>query len=614
MESECQTFDYIIVGLGAAGCVLASRLAKISGIKIAIVEAGANYTQNPYVKTPFTFAYLWNNPLYPPVFQSPPYNPPFDEWSFLLTGINQLYNKPYQYPRGVGYSGSASHNALVPIRGSRVVYDDWAKITGDPGWGYENILKYFKKTERNVVFGVPEYEKYHSDKGWLTIDRQIAPAVTIDVIKACEAVGMPFVEDILGNPEKMAGVAYLDIMRNLDGTRASPATNLFLPAYQKSKNITIFDNSLVTRILFENKKCHKPTAIGIEFAKGPFNYSADTQFTGNLGKLRKIYATREVILCGGAINTPQLLLLSGIGPKADLQNLGIPVLVDSPGVGQNLQDNIEVFVNYKLAKPYLLPPQSINSFNVFDPSQPEVQQYKESGKGVLADNITPVAFNWFSDAAPRNPLMPDLFVQCVNVYFANWNISDWVPLEQFDPTSSYQSFIVELSSPKPPFGTIKLRSKNPQDAPLFDESPLVNDANLTVLAKGIMLVRSLINQQVPVAYPPPTGSPPITITLGNKYGMEEGLPTSAIPNDLTSLKNYIQTSSAEGHHVSCTCRMGKKNDPLAVTDPKLKVKGVHHLRIVDASVFPEIPTGPISLAVYVVAERAAKFIKEKLEK
>ena len=241
-------------------------------------------------------------------------------------------------------------------------------------------------------------------------------------------------------------------------------------------------------------------------------------------------------------------------------------------------------------------------------AQPAVQQYKESGRGPLANNGTPVQFQWFSGAVPKDPLQPDLLGQYINTYVAGFNIKNWLNAGFFDPTFSYQAFLLETLHPHGPFGTVTLKSSNPQDTPVIDESPLSNDTNLSVLANGMLLIRSLWNQQVPVAYPPPSGEPPITVTWADKYGATEALPTSAVPSDVTALKTYIKNNSAIGDSISGTCRMGKKCDPLAVTDPHLKVRGVHHLRIVDASVFPTVPGAGLMVPVYAVAERAAKLI------
>ena len=611
-QLPANTYNYIVVGLGAAGCVIAARLSQRNpNLKIAVVDASGDFTKNPYVTTPYTFSWLWDSPLYPPIFNSPSYNPEYDEWSFKTTSTIKLYDVKNEMPRGIGESGSGGHHALLPYRGDANVFNQWAAATGDSSWNYNSMLNYFKRSERNLVFGTENFDTWHSNSGWLSMTRAEAPAVTIDLMKACLGSGMPFVNDFLGDPTKIAGVGYYNQMTNEKGQRSNSGVDLFTPVANNNPNIKFFSNSLVTKLLYADKsQCNNsnPKVNGVQIAVGAHTYKANTQFQEGLpSSTQQIYASNEVILCGGAINSPQILLLSGIGPKVELTALGIPVVVDRQGVGKNLQDHLEIFVNFKLQKPFYVPQNTLNPFDILDPTQPEYQQLIACGKGALSTNVTPAGFDWFSGANPNLPRdQPDIHVQFTNVYFPDFNIKKWVPLQQFDPSAAYQTFVSEVAHPVAPYGTITLKSNNPFDTPIVDEEPLASDYNLEVQARSVMLIRSLWNEQVPIAYPP--FSPPVTDTLGNKYGAEEALPTSAAANNIPAIKQYIRDNSVYGHHIACTCKMGNINDPLAVVDSKLKVIGVDGLRIADASIMTTICGGNPCVVVYAIAEKAVDII------
>lgn len=610
------TYNYIVVGLGAAGSVVAARLSQRDpNLKIAVIDASNDFTKNPYVTTPYTFSWLWDSPLYPPIFASPPYNPEYDEWSFKTTSTIKLYDVKNAYPRGVGKSGSGGHHALLPYRGDANTFNQWAAATGDSSWNFDSMLNYFKRSERNLVFGTQDFDKWHSNQGWLTMTRAEAQAVTIDVMKACmDGIGMPFVNDFLGDPSKIAGVGYYNQMVNEKGQRSNSGVDLFTPVATNNPNITFISNSLVTKLLYadQTQNCNNtsstPTVNGVEYAEGKYTYEANTQFKEGLPRtIKQVYAINEVILCGGAINSPQILLLSGIGPKEELEVLNIPVKVDRKGVGKNLQDHLEIFINFELQEPYYIPQNTLNPFDILDPSQPEYQQLIACGKGALSTNVTPAGFDWFSGANPNLPPdQPDIHVQAATVYFPDFNIKEWIPLQQFNPSAAYQNFVSEVAHPVAPYGSITLKSNSPFDAPIVDELPLASDYNLEVQARSVMLIRSLWDQQVPIAYPP--FSPPVTDTLKNKYGAVEALPTSQAANNIPALKQYIRENSIYGHHIACTCPMGKSSDPMAVVDSQLRVIGVNGLRIADASVMTTICGGNPCVVVYAIAEKAVDMI------
>jgi choline dehydrogenase len=389
------------------------------------------------------------------------------------------------------------------------------------------------------------------------------------------------------------------MLHNTTGTRSYAAFDLLTPMIKKQKNITVIDNALALKVL--TCKSHGTLkAKGVEYQKGAFSYKANTQFTPNHATPKKIFAKREVILCGGAINTPQIMMLSGLGPKDHLESLGIPVLVDLPGVGSNLQDHLEVFVNFRFAKPFYFASDTINALDLVNPNDPAYQNFLISGRGPY-DAVGDIGvLEWFSGVGPKNPLKPDLHIQFKNAYFQDFNINDWIAT--VDPTFSYAGFVIEVAHPVAPYGTIRLRSSNPHDTPIIDEN-LANTHNAKVLANGIIIARNLYNQ--------PFNNYGVPTTVAQRYQATEVGPLAAVPSNVPALVKYIKRNSAFGHHISCTCRMGKKDDPLAVTDSKLRVRGIPNLRIVDASIFPNIPGGNTCVPVYMVAEKASDEIKKE---
>lgn len=588
--------DYIIVGAGAGGAVLAARLAEDKNTKVLLIEAGPDNTTETDIATAASWLFLADLPKA----ISPKGSP--SNWNFKTVPQN---GKVYAYPRGTGLGGSTNHHAMVDGRGSPVIYDEWAELVGDPSWSAENLDYFFKKMEN---FDVPEANKEaHGQNGWLHIKHcKIREEFQEHLIKAAEEkFGAEYREDFYDDPSDMSGIGMHDTQVHNDGRRSYVATDLLLPRYRENKekgwnNFEIVTDHLVTKVLFDGKR-----AIGVEAIDGARAYQVDKQHNSkNRNGKRVVYkANKEVIICGGAINTPQLLMLSGVGPKADLEKLGVKIVKDAPGVGRNLIDHMEVSLVFEIKN---LPNKVWRSqaalLTLFDKSW-EAKADMEA----LTESSTPIVWEWFSDLDPRDKRLPDLHIHTIHAYFRDFNFNpetfpDSDPLkagylpkimETLDTKNpkAYFCFLTEIMKTKANTGTIKLRSADPTEPPIIDLCLNKSDEDVTRLAKGIMLERELMKHPSLQQFKP-----------------EEVLPGPDF-STLDQLKDYIARYSSFGHHMSGTAKMGKKSDPMAVVDSNLKVIGLEGLRVCDTSVFPTIPGYNTSRPAYMVGEVLADKIK-----
>ncbi|MBS0629412.1 MAG: GMC family oxidoreductase N-terminal domain-containing protein [Verrucomicrobia bacterium] len=590
------TPDYIIVGAGAGGGVLAARLAEDKNNKVLLIEAGPDNTAEPEVATAASWLFLADLPkaISPKGSAS--------NWNFKTEPQN---GKIYAYPRGTGLGGSTNHHAMVDGRGSPVIYDEWARLLNDPSWSAESLDYFFKKMEN---FDVPKSKKEaHGQKGWLHIKQaKIREEFHSDLIKAAkEKFGAAYRDDFYDNPNDMSGIGMHDTQVHNDGRRSYVATDLLLPRYKENKekgwnNFEIITDQLVTKIVFEGKR-----AVGVEAISGERAYQVDKRHNPKSKTAKKVIykANKEVIICGGSINTPQLLLLSGVGPKADLEKLGIKVIKDAPGVGHNLLDHMEVNLIFEVKN---LPNKVWKSqAALLSLSDPSWQKFADME--ALTENGTPIVWEWFSDLEPRDKRYPDLHIHTLHAYFRDFNFNPetfqdpdplkagYLPkiLEGLDPKNpkAYFGFLTEITKVKANTGTIKLRSTDPTDPPLIDLCLNKYDEDVSRLAKGIMLQRELMKH------------PSL-----QKFKPEEVLPGPAF-STLDQVKDYIRRYSSFGHHMSGTAKMGTKDDPMAVVDSNLKVFGIEGLRICDTSVFPTIPGYNTSRPAYMVGEVLADKIK-----
>jgi choline dehydrogenase len=580
--------DYVVIGAGAAGSVVAARLAEDGTRSVIVLEAGPDNTADPAITAIAKYPFLYDMPAEVGPHPSP------SHWGFST----KQNGKDYCYPRGTGLGGSTNHHAGVDGRGTPLIYDNWARLTGDDRWRYDALIPFLKKMEN---FDVPYVdETVHGKSGWLHIKRaKLERGFHPDLLQVVmQEYGMPFRHDFHNDPRNSAGIGWSDMQVHEDGRRSYAALDLLLPTLEKTKadgwnNLQILPDMLATRIVFDDGR-----AVGVEAVQAPRAYKADVGYRSESRTARtvRVAARKEVILCGGAINTPQLLMLSGVGPEGHLAQHGIALVKDLPGVGQHLQDHVEVGHVFHLKN---LPDKVWRwQSTLLAGAGPQFAANVDLSS--LNENYIPLVFDWFSGFDAPDPLHPDLHVHVFNGYFRDFNFNprrwddpdpmkaSFLPqfLTQVDPAApkAFVTFLIECVKPGPTGGQITLWSADPTEPPVIDLALHAADADLTRLAKGIMLMRAVM------AHP-----------ILARYGAEEVLPGPSCETE-TALKGYLSTYSSFGHHMSGTAKMGRAADPLAVVDSECRVFGVDGLRICDTSIFPEIPSYNTSRAAYLVGE------------
>jgi choline dehydrogenase-like flavoprotein len=586
--------DYVIVGAGAAGSVLAARLAEDGKRTVILVEAGPDNTADPTIAAAAQFAFLWDIPPAGP-------SPSPSHLGFISTSQN---GKNYCYPRGTGLGGSTNHHACVDGRGSPLVYDEWARQTGDARWSSERLLPYFMKMEN--FSDIPYVDdRVHGKKGWLHLKRaKLEKGFHPDFLSvAMQDFGVPFRHDFCDNPNNFAGVGWSDMQVHNDGRRSNAAVDLLLPALEKSKkgthNLRVLTDSLVSKVLFKENR-----AVGIEVIDAARAYQADVAHRSGSKSAKRltIKARREVILCGGAINTPQILMLSGVGPKEHLATLGISVVKDLPGVGAHLQDHTEVGHIFKFNN---LPDKLFRWQSTFL-SQSLPEHSAKADPSSFTENYIPLVLDWFSGHDEPNQMHPDLHVHLATVFFRDFNLNaekfkdsdrnkaSYLDtfLSQIDPKSpqAFHTFLIECTKPEATKGSITLQSDDPTAPPVIDLQLFAAEGDVSRLALGIELVRKIMSHPTIQRYEP------VEVQPGDDY------------RTLGQLKDYVRRYSAFGHHASGTAKMGRASDPMAVVNSQLQVHGLQGLRVCDTSVFPEIPAYNTSRPAYLVGEVLADIL------
>ncbi len=518
-------YDYIIVGAGSAGCVLANRLSEDPNVKVLLLEAGGPDTAKE-IHMPVAFSKLFKGRC---------------DWAYYTEPEPQLENRSLYWPRGKMLGGCSSINAMIYIRGHRSDYDRWRDM-GNPGWGYSEALEYFKKSE--------DQEKgpsqYHGAGGPLRVSNLRSPNVLSQAfVESAEKAGFARNPDFNGASQEGFGL-YQVTQR--DGQRHSTAAAFLNPA-KRRPNLTVRTDVQVFDILFEGKR-----AALVSFQHG--SGSAQER------------AEREIILCAGAIGSPQLLMLSGIGPADHLRTLDIPVLCDLPGVGANLQDHPAVAVAFECNQAVSLAGAETLS---------NLLRYMSFKTGPLTSNVG--EGGGFVKTSPSLDA-PDLQYHFAPGYFIEHGFQQIKEHAfTFGPT------LVHPQS----HGRLALRSSNPLDAPLIRANYLADARDMQRMLDGVKLARSL------------AATGPLA-----KYAKRELLPGPAAKDD-TALRTHIAKYAETLYHPVGTCKMG--NDAGAVVDSELRVRGVEGLRVVDASVMPAIPGGNTNAPTIMIAEKAADLIK-----
>ncbi|HSS64401.1 MAG TPA: choline dehydrogenase [Gammaproteobacteria bacterium] len=528
---QAETFDYVIVGAGSAGCVLANRLSADPSARVLLLEAGGRDI-NPWIHVPVGYFKTMHNPK--------------TDWCYKTEADPGLNGRSLDWPRGKVLGGSSAINGLLYIRGQAEDYDHWRQL-GNAGWAYEDVLPYFIRAEDQERGA----DDFHGVGGPLAVsDMRLRRNVCDAFIAACEALGIPRNDDFNGARQEGAGYFQLTARK---GFRCSTAVAYLRPA-KRRRNLKIITNALTEGVVLDERK-----AMGVRY------FAA--------GESVEVRARREVILSAGAIGSPQILMLSGIGPGADLQQLGIPVLRELSGVGANLQDHLQIRAVYKCTEPTLN--DEVNNFFLKMRIGLEYILFRTGPMSMAASLVCAFAKTRQELATP-------------DIQFHFQPLSADKPGEGLHPYSAFTASVCQLRPESR--GRIRLKNSDPFAYPAIHPNYLATRMDQETVVAGMKLTRRL-SQSSPMA----------------PYVEGELLPGPDVVTDdelLDSARLLAQTI----YHPVGTCKMG--SDEQAVVDERLRVHGVESLRVVDASIMPTITSGNTNAPAIMIGEKASDMILE----
>ena len=521
-------YDYIIVGSGSAGSVLANRLSVRREIKVLLLEAGGS-DKSLFVRMPAGIARLG----------TPRFN-----WLYETTPQAAMNGRRMYQPRGRLLGGSSSVNAMVYMRGQAADYDHWRQL-GNAGWSYADVLPYFKKSERNERL----HDEFHGSDGPLNVaERPYTNPLSHVFLEAAQQAGIPLNPDFNGAMQLGCGLFQVT---QKNGERCSAAA-AYLHPVAKRKNLTIRTKAQATRILIEMNR-----AVGVEYVRG--------------GKLYKVRAAREVVLAGGSINSPQLLLLSGVGPAQELGALGIPVKLDLPGVGKNLQDHLNVNILQR-ATPGITLDSKSRGLGTIMPTLEFL--LRRTGPGT--SNVAEAGAFVISALGAATPDIQYHFIPAQVIDHAR---------KQLDG----HGITLHACCLRPQSrGEIRLASRDPLQPAVIDPNYLASDYDRKILIDSIRRGREIL------------ASPAFKPFLG-----EERFPGAAQQSD-AELTEFVRATAETEYHPVGTCKMG--SDAMAVVDDKLRVRGIDRLRVIDASIMPTVISGNTNAPMIMIAEKGAEMM------
>ena len=532
-------FDYVIVGGGSAGSTLASRLSEDPNTSVCLLEAGGR-GDSILVRAPAAVVAML------------PGRPKINNWAFETVPQPGLNGRKGYQPRGKALGGSSAINAMLYVRGHAGDYDEWAAL-GCDGWGWSDVLPYFQRAENNEAGG----DAVHGGDGPLQVSHQKSPRpITRAFVEAGKALQIRETADF--NTGDNEGIGLYQVTQfhaaEKNGERCSAAAAYLHPVMDRA-NLTVITGAHATKVLFQGKR-----ATGVAYRKG------GQDLTANAG--------REVILCGGAFNSPQLLQLSGVGRAEDITPHGIGMVHELPGVGQNLQDHLDFTLAYKS--------KDRDNFGISLPGSvsllKHINDWRKTGKGMLA---TP-----FAEGAAFLKTDPTLERADVQLHFVISIVDDHARKLHLGHGFSCHICVLRPKSR----GSVGLNSGDPMAPPRIDPQFLSDPEDLTTLIRGVRKTRQIMQ------------TPPLQGYI-HKELFIEGEPDDA------ALEQHIRARSDTIYHPVGTCRMGQ--DEMAVVDPELKVRGMEGLRVVDASVMPRLIGGNTNAPTIMIAEKAADLIRNR---
>jgi choline dehydrogenase len=533
-------YDYIVVGAGSAGCVLANRLTAGGEHRVLLLEAGGG-DRSPWIQVPIGYGRTFNDPRF--------------NWMYQAQPDPALDNRSAHWPRGKVLGGSSSINAMVYVRGQPADFDDW-RAAGNPGWSWSELLPYFKKLEDHP-WGSSEFHGTGGPVHVSDVSASVHPLCTT-FLEACTSVGIAPTRDFNGAQAEGAGLWQVTIK---DGVRVSSA-NAYLRPIRRRTNLELRLRAHVTRVLFSGSR-----AVGVEYLRA--------------GARQQARARLEVLLAAGAINSPQLLELSGVGDAQLLRQFHIPVIADSPAVGRGLQDHLAVSYFYRSRVPTLN-----DQLAPFLGKVKAALRYALGRRGPLAMSVNQAGAFVRSRAELTRPNL--------HIYFnpASYSTTTIGPKRRLLNPDPYPGFLMSFNTCRPTSrGTIHIRSSDPLSSPAISPNSLATEADVQDVFEGARVLRRI------------AGARPLAEVIET-----EREPGAQVQSDAEVLADFRRRAGSV-FHACGTCAMGA--DPrTSVVDQRLRVRGVSGLRVVDAAVFPNISSGNTNAPTLMVAEKAADLIRE----
>jgi choline dehydrogenase len=531
-NANSEHFDYIVVGAGSAGCVLANRLTASGRHRVLLLEAGG-HDRHFWIHVPLGFAKLFNNATV--------------NWLYKSEPEPELNNRQIIQPRGKVIGGSSSINGLLYIRGQHEDYDHWRQL-GNAGWSFQDVLPYFKRAEDQERGA----DDLHGTGGPLSVSDVCEPHPLCEAfLDAAEQCGIPRTDDFNGPKQEGAGYFQLTAKK---GRRWSTAAG-YLKQARHRHNLKVELNALATKILFSGRR-----AIGIQYRQGE--------------TLRTAYADGEVILSGGAFNSPQLMQLSGIGPSDLLRSHGIEVIADVPGVGSDLQDHLQVRMQFRCGQPIT----ANDVINDWRYRYGAGIRYMLTRKGLLSVGA--------GYAGAFFKTRPDLETPDVQIHFLIF--SSETAGANVHPFSGFMASVCQLRPDSR--GFVRIKSADPATPPAIQPHYLTARNDVETIVAGLKQLREVMNRPVM-----------------RKLIAEERMPGDKIVTD-PDLLEYARNTGTTVYHPTSTCRMGP--DPAAVVDERLRVRGFERLRVIDASIMPSLVSGNTNAAAVMIGEKGSDMVLE----